>query len=171
MTMAGEIPRQAQKYTVRDEHRSLEFTGVQLAAASSENEYVQRWTEIEVYKTQAGKFVVHRAGVSLTYHRLDAPCASGKVVRFEDLDAVAESCKDCKPPHKEDAMARLKVRREMDRHSAEVVEGVEALVAALSLRRPNGSPYLSAVAADVLNQAAENDTEINAVVHSTVHID
>jgi hypothetical protein len=51
-----------QKYTVVDQNRSLVFTGILLGHASSAGARKNRWTEITIYLTDAGQYVVSGVG-------------------------------------------------------------------------------------------------------------
>lgn len=53
-----------QKFTVTDRNRSIVFTGKLLGHSSSAGEKKNRWTEITIYITDAGQYVV--AGVGQT---------------------------------------------------------------------------------------------------------
>lgn len=156
---------------VRDQDRVLEFVGEKIGHASSEGPHSLRWTEIEIYKTEAGNYVVHRIGVSLVYHSLNGRgknCRSGRTVEAADVarDIDAEPCPDCQP----DLDAVSRVRQETDRHSAEAVSGAQDLVRALSLTRDNGMTYLSAVAREALLKAAEKDPDLSALTTATVYV-
>lgn len=189
--MTGEIPAQRaaeaiaedaafRTHRVPDQHQTLEFDGRRIGFASTETEDTTRWTEIEVFVTRSGKYVVHRVGVSLTYHAAGAPCASGSLMSVEemlrdtapdDIDAEHVPCEKCKPAPASMLPPTDNVRRETDRHSADAVANPPELIKALSLRRPNGSSYLSAVARDALSDAARHDTAIGTLMNTTVRID
>ena len=52
----------------RDDNTDLRFSGVELAHVSSEKPdgpSSQRWTELTLYKTNSGKYVVQKIGVSI----------------------------------------------------------------------------------------------------------
>jgi EXLDI family protein len=52
------------KYTVTDHQRSIVFTGMLLGHASSAEENKTRWTEMTIYLTEAGQYVVAGVGQS-----------------------------------------------------------------------------------------------------------
>jgi len=176
MTMTDEIPRQASKYVVQGKQGKIEFTGTLIALASSEGPSSQRWTEIEVFRTQAGKYVVHVIGVSLVYHAMDGTgslCRSGHVTTQAELSRGSEPCKDCHPDRNRSTnrVGRdLKVRRETDRHSVEVVDSADRLSDALTITRQDGTTYLSSVASDALAQSAVKDPAVQAALNKTIHI-
>ena len=158
--------------TVRDQHQMLEFDGRLIGFGSTENDKSTRWTEIEIFATKGGNYVVHRVGASVLYHKANSNCTSGTLTRVSQLDAneIHEPCDVCKPGRLKDLDGTDRVRRESDRHSADAVESTEALVQALSLKRPNGSTFLSAVAREALTDAAEHDDRIAGLTHQKVHI-
>ena len=51
-------------YRVRDEEHSFEFRGRCLAKTSSASEGKLRWTEVELYRTSSGRYVVATLGRS-----------------------------------------------------------------------------------------------------------
>jgi hypothetical protein len=53
-----------QPFCLKDEDRNIEFRGRLLASASSEEPGKTRWTEVEIYKTVGGNYVVSTIGRS-----------------------------------------------------------------------------------------------------------
>lgn len=53
-----------QKYTVVDQTRSIIFTGTLLGHSSSAEEKKNRWTEMNIYLTDAGQYIVAGTGHS-----------------------------------------------------------------------------------------------------------
>lgn len=164
MTMT--IPQPAtERFRVRDQFQVIEFDGALIGEATTEVSSSPRWTEIEIYKTVAGNYVVHRVGASLVYHRLDTPCASGVSQTVGHVldhdDRQLEPCERCQPCdiYGDDVDHDVKVRVETDRHSATAVT-VDGVVEALTLSRPNRSQYVSNVAQQALNQALHNDPKL-----------
>lgn len=158
---------------VADQHQVLEFDGRLIGFASTETSETTRWTEIEIFRTKAGNYVVHRVGASVVYHDPKAPCASGSLAQSDELLADGDDhqpCDRCRPLPLSRLPHGSRVRRETDRHSADAIRSPEELIRALSLRRPNGSSYLSAVARDALDDAADNDETIARLTNKTVVI-
>lgn len=160
---------------VHDQHQVLEFKGERIGFASTETPDTVRWTEIEIYRTESGNYVIHRIGASVVYHDAAAPCASGSLTTparllAEPGDMDHEPCERCRPPAITKMDPNRQIRREADRHSADAVRTVEDLVKKLLLQRPNGTSYLSAVARDALAQAARTDPEIAKMTGQTVYI-
>lgn len=54
-------------WQVQDEDRTIEFRGERLAKSSSWSQGKLRWTEVEIYRTTSGRYIVATIG------RTDAP--------------------------------------------------------------------------------------------------
>jgi len=51
-----------QKFTVKDHDRAFVFNGVCLGRATSETETKKRWTEMAIYRTEAGTYIISGIG-------------------------------------------------------------------------------------------------------------
>lgn len=163
---------QPQRLRVEDQHQTIEFDGARIGFASTETAETSRWTEIEIFRTASDKYIVHRVGVSLIYHDAAAVCASGSLTDVSDLRKNDnDPCDRCRPQPVSQLSDGVRVRRETDRHSSDVVKTPQELIKALSLRRTNGSTYLSAVARDALVDAAGHDTAIAALTSTVIRVD
>jgi hypothetical protein len=170
------IPSPAtRKYRVHDQFNVLEFEGMLIGEATTETKDAPRWTEIRIYKTTGGNYIVERVGVSLVYHRVDATCASGlgRVVGdlIENDARELEPCDRCNPGdiYRGDLTLDTRVRVETDRHSASAV-AAEKLVDALTLTRTNGSRYVSNVAQSALSNALEHDPDLAGVLAAKTYV-
>jgi hypothetical protein len=54
----------AEPWEVQDHDRMITFTGVLLGDASSQSPGKDRWTEVAIYRTAAGKYIVEKIGKS-----------------------------------------------------------------------------------------------------------
>ncbi len=161
----------------------LEFAGELVGSASTEKPGKPRWVEIRLYKVSdgTGRYVLHRTGKSLAYHRLDAPCNRGVPVAASRLALNAMRCPECNPP--ELAVTRSmpghQVSAESD-HTAAVI-CTDATEAVSRLRLPNpmsakasGSGLISgrysAPAQRLLDEARQNDPDIAAALSQTRRI-
>jgi hypothetical protein len=157
--------RTLELYSVWDAYTEIQFNGTRIAHASTEVNDSVRWIEIDIYKTERGKYVIHRVGVSLVYHKHGGPC-TGKGVKTRqcDLDNDAVPCKECKPPVKhhgeyEDDHDEF-VDAEQDRHTADVCTANE-LQDKLRVHPGNGKPsFLSSPARKALDQAIAADPSL-----------
>lgn len=162
------IPAPAtRKYRVNDQYQVLEFEGTLIGEATTETDQSPRWTEIRIYKTAGGNYIVERVGVSLVYHDPEADCASGLSRGVRDLlendTRELEPCERCNPLDLEDMRPESRVKVETNRNSASAVSA-DKLVEALTLSRPNGSKYVSNVAQTALSRALEHDPSLADVL-------
>jgi hypothetical protein len=174
MTTMTHVPApNSRKHRVNDQFGVLEFEGELIGEASTESDRSPRWTEIKIYRTTGGNYVVSRVGVSLVFHTMEASCASGLPRLARDLvenDArQLEPCELCQPQDLEVLAPATRVRVETDRHSAEAVPA-EGLVEALTLKRQNGSTYVSNVAQTALSMALEHDPSLIDVLATKTFI-
>lgn len=161
--------------TVRDSVRKYAFTGTRLAYVSSEQDDKQRWTEIEIYRTESGMFIAHRVAVTTVAHQ--AGCEI--LVRFHKkyttgLEALGAdefgpeertACDKCHPDIKAimntDPTA---LYCERDRHTVLIAEYPENLIQQLHTSK-NGVRTLGPLAASALQLAADRDPALAAVFY------
>jgi hypothetical protein len=81
-----------------------EWDGWLLGSDSTETDESTRWTEIEVYRTITGKYVIRVLGKSVIYHRHypeesgEVGCNTGDQQLGRDMDADMRPCRRCRPP-------------------------------------------------------------------------
>lgn len=173
MTMTIPQP-DVRQYRVRNQFNTMTFEGQLIGEATTETPEAPRWTEIRIYKTVGGNYVVERVGVSLVYHVADAPCASGvsktigQLLEDDDLREL-EPCERCQPASIDDLPTNARVKVETDRYSADAVP-VRGVVPALTLRRDNGSEYVSNVAQAALTEALHNDPELASTLAESTYV-
>lgn len=148
-------------YEVRDGARTLQFNGIKLGASSSYRPGKGRWIEFALYQTDSGSYVLSRIGVSNIFHV--STCEV--VARYGlheldsvDLSSVAVPCLDCRPSPLEPI-----VYPEKHRYWTLVSNDPEAVLDALYKKDDFGIRYLTTVAKDVLEQAADKSAEIDMV--------
>ncbi len=146
-------------YEVKNGNRVLRFEGRHLAHSSSERPGASRWIEFDLYKTNAGSYVLSRVGVSKVYHSSVCPL----VLRYglheaswADLEADASPCEECEPDANDPV-----VYPEAYRHWTLRAEEPEAVLDALYKEDYNGARYLTRVAERLLQTAAAQDAEID----------
>lgn len=148
-------------YEVKDGSRTLTFEGKLLGESSSYRRGSTRWIEFELYRTENGSYVLSRIGVSLVFH--SGACELvGKYGLHDasvmDLSKDAVPCETCNPTYE----AQL-VFPEKYRYWAQVSEDPQAVLDALYKYDEGGARYLTWVARRVLEEAADNDPEIDSV--------
>lgn len=146
-------------YEVRNGNRMLRFEGRLLASSSSKRPGATRWIEFDLYKTEGGKYILSRVGVSHIFHTSVCPL----VARYglheadpEELTTFATPCQECHP----DSLDPV-VYPETFRYWTMVADEAEAVVEALYKPDDFGSRYLTRVAERLLSEAAAQDAELD----------
>lgn len=146
-------------YELPNGDTSVRFTGELLSKKSSRRSPTDlRWTEIEIYKTQAGKYVVHKIGRSVVYHLPGQSCSSGIVKdlrpsQVEDLGLLP--CPRCRP-----AGYLVQVCVETDRHTVHVTGSGRGVVESAHTQDDDKTIYLTWPARQALTEASEKDDAI-----------
>lgn len=160
------------KWVVKDRFDVIEFEGELIGHASTrKNEDQGRWTEIEIYRTDSGKYVVHRMGCSALFHRVGQPCTSsrGEKVRGEDISDESIGCPDCDPD--EDFDEDAEYVHEVTESSADVVTEARDLRKALVIvNKQTGREFLSSVAYAALQEAVRYDRSLLGVFERRINI-
>ncbi|HET9131835.1 MAG TPA: hypothetical protein VFO86_12850 [Terriglobia bacterium] len=147
-------------HSVFNAYEEIQFNGVRLAHQTTETPDSVRWFEIEIFRTESGKYIIHRIGVSLVYHMMNGPCVGrGTPTRFDKLNNDAMPCLTCKPPLEVDDDLSYTVSAEQDRHSAQVCRGDE-IQQRLMVRPSRGDAFLSSPARKALDQAIAADPSL-----------
>lgn len=87
--------------------RNREFTGVHIAAASTETPDYPRWTTMDLYRTDDGRYILYTVGHSVVYHLINSPCNSGTYTEADRLPEDAEPCPRCAAPAHPDGPVNL----------------------------------------------------------------
>ena len=148
-------------YEVKDGARTLQFDGVLLGSSSSQRRDSTRWIEFELYKTESGSYILSRVGVSLVFH--SGACHLVDKYKLTDMNVTkledgAVPCELCQPTFE----AQI-VFPEKYRYWAQVSDEPQAVLDALYKYDEGGARYLTAVAKRVLEEAADNDDNIDLV--------
>lgn len=129
-------------HRVQDAARYLEFDGVLLSDVSTEQDTVPRWTEMSLYRTVDGRYVLRVIGRSVVYHVHDGRCNSGIPISVDDIDDdlldELEPCVKCNPEPLEE-FTGLMVSLEEDRHTVHVCATADDVVAKLRNPKATGS--------------------------------
>lgn len=141
--------------------RVLRFEGRHLANSSSWRRGASRWIEFDLYKSDAGKYILARVGVSLVYHSVSCPLVRKYGLHEGDLTELSKnavSCPECAPGY-DDPL----IYPEEDRTWTMVSDDPEAVVAALYKEDQSGAKYLTRVAERLLQDAAAQDAGIDLI--------
>lgn len=170
MTVEIEPDGTEERFNVRDGQRTLTFVGWKIAEADSQVGTDARWTELGLYRTLTGKYVLEKVGRSDVFHSPKCTRKS-KGVQFDDLDSVPDvdehedleyqfiPCEDCRPTYD---MTPVWVERDIS--AATVLETAEQVVESLFRRESNNTRFISRVSRALLEDAVRNDEEIKRVV-------
>jgi EXLDI family protein len=152
-----------QSYELHDGPRIVRFQGTHLARKTSDDGDRLRWLELDIYRTRAGKYIVHQVGKTVVYHLTDSDCTpkSFETVDLSKLDE-GEPCPVCLPPS-DDPEKLTKVRFESDLHRVMIHETAKGLVESLENVNSQGRRYHSRVVRDVLIEASTVDEDIREV--------
>lgn len=145
------------RYKVFNGEQEINFTGEEIGFATTQDRRMSkiRWTDITIYRTQGGKYVVEKVGVSDVFHALDSACKRQNWIEQEyDADEGLRPCPDCRPS----TTGRVFV--EQDRHTTHVSETAEGCVASMHNRDDDKVEYLPNVAERALHEAARADEAI-----------
>lgn len=158
-------------YELYDQYEVVAFSGWRLAHASTEpDSRTPRWTEISIYKTTGGQYVVHTVGRSLVFHRHGGPCQRGVRTEYDELPDGAVGCRRCWDSDDVEELAeqqgtgqRPDVDLELDRFTVKIVDAT-GVPPALEDRRPGRQAAVSGVGQRALDQAADQDDELFAAI-------
>jgi hypothetical protein len=148
-------------FEVKDGNRILQFEGSILGASTSRRRDSIRWIEFELYKTENGSYILSRIGVSLVYHSGACPLVSKYKLNDAltvEIDGDSVPCEECGP-----TLEAPVVFPEKYRHWAQVSDDPQAVLDALYKYDDKGARYLTWVASRVLEEAADNDPEIDSI--------
>lgn len=148
-------------YEVKDGSRILQFSGKLLGESSSWRRDSMRWIEFKLYRTENGKYILSRVGVSLVFHSSTCPLVKRyglTEVQPYDIKSDALPCEECLPERDLPLLFP-----EKERTWAQVSDDPEPVLDALYKYDQNGARYLTHVAQRLLEQASEIDEHIDRV--------
>lgn len=173
--MTGQAIVEERRYEVRDGQRPLTFTGRLLAESDSQTGNDVRWTELTLYVTTNGKYVIEKVGRSDVYHATTCPRRSKGELHVRLNDALNddrrtidqfEPCDVCNP-----TLNTTPVCVERDIFSASLFLTVEDMIKSLYRDDKNsGMPFLSHIASTLLARASENDENIARILHTSMDV-
>lgn len=150
------------KHQVRDGPRLITFEGEILGSVSSRRDNAARWTEMSIFKTIGGQYVLEKVGRSVRTHVRGCSEILSELPRFQDEHPgddpdVGYEFHTCVPTEYD--FTQLLV--EEDRYWATITSDPEKIVDALYRKKP-GSRHLPRVSLDLLEAAEVNDQAIGA---------
>lgn len=151
-------------HKVRDGARLITFDGDLLARVTSRRDGdASRWTEMSLYRTEAGTYVLEKVGRSILMHVRecsDPNINTAKLPRFQDTHPGSDpdfefEYHDCVP--EEYDFTTLLV--EEDRFWSTIAEDPAKIVDAL-YRKKGGERHMPRTSLDLLEAAGEHDAAI-----------
>ncbi len=141
---------------INDGRQDHVFRGELIGSASSEDGKSLRWSEVEIYRTEGGQYVLVKYGISTVVHVPGAPCSNDKLEISTPAfgDAPCPVCRPSMEPSDEIAVERDRINV----HVASTEEGVREI----ALTRMNGQVFLTKIAAKALLEAF-GSTQINTI--------
>lgn len=155
-------------HEVKDGNRRLVFHGQRLATSSSKSSRSKgRWIEFELYATDNDGYVLSRTGQTRFVHSVECQISRRNGLDRMSLDEVGSlrglyECPECSINLQGD----LEFCPEVPRFWAMKFFAAEDVVDALHKKDGNGNLYLTNVARDLLEDAAEHDSEIARVYYN-----
>lgn len=155
-------------HEVKDGNRRLVFRGQRLAFSTSKTSRSKgRWIEFELYVTENDGYVLSRVGQTRFVHSVDCPTVARNKLDSMSLDTVGSFqglylCPECEISLQRDE----EFCPEVPRYWAMKFFAAEDVVDALHKQDRNGNLYLTNVARDLLEDAAEQDSEIARVYYN-----
>lgn len=153
----------------KDGDDDVEFTGVQLSLATTETPEATRWTEISIYRTEGGRYVIHRCGRSVLFHAHAGTCNTGVPIMIGQLDEFdrneLQPCARCRPGEIVDIELREMIDREVDWYNVDDCPAAE-VAETLKLKRDDGTKFISQVAQRALLEAMN----VDAVLRDSVTV-
>lgn len=141
---------------VRDGNRLLTFDGHLLASISSRTDERDRWTEMRVYQTAGGSYILEKVGRSMRLHMPGCADILKDLPLFqqahpgEDPEEGYSWCDVCSPPIGEE-YDFTQLLAEEDRYWATVSEDHKVIIDALYRKRA-GYTRLPRISIDLLNK-------------------
>lgn len=151
------------KYRIKDGARAVEFDGEKLAESTSDDGKAQRWTDLTLYRTNSGLFVIHRVGRSVVYHAQDSRCtrqAQPTLASLLTADPDYIACRKCNPPDIYSAPQNVTVLVEQDRHAAIISETARGVVDVLHGKDGNGTLFMTHTARQLIEEASRVNNDI-----------
>lgn len=143
-------------HLVRDGSRLLQFDGVLLGAVSSKRETSSRWSEINLYRTEGGSYVMEKVGRSIVTHVPGCSDIIGEIPRFQvehpGDDPDDYQYHDCVP----EVYDFTRLLSEEDRYWGIIAQEPEEIVEAL-YRKRDGAKHLTRISLDLLEAVSKVD--------------
>jgi hypothetical protein len=153
------------------------FDGWLVSSESTEADRSVRWTEIEVYLTVTGKYIVRTLGRSVIYHKRTQDgvtgCNTGRVQIGQDMDEDMLPCRKCRPPAAYASPEHDNTLFDVEVDIPTITHNLSAkgVITALHWRGNDQEPEsISYVASRLLEKLRERDPAIDAELSKPVSL-
>ena len=143
-------------FRLKDGNRVIKFSGEFLAEATSKEDDSLRWSEFKLYKTQSGKYVLQRVGLSIVYHTTWCRHGLDPVPKETVVSGGWVPCSKCRPDLDTDAV----ICPEKMRVKVVMTPDAESVVKSLYMKDSDNVFYLTNVAKELLTEASKVDEDI-----------
>lgn len=151
-------------FRVRDgQTREIKFDGELLGEVSSRRSRAPRWTELRLFRTDSGIYVLEKVGASVVVHAPNCPNIIGSLPRFQEEHPGADPadgswwiCERCGDMAVQNITTMLV---ETSRHWATIADNAAQVVDAL-YRRKDGARSMPRISLDLLDEAGKADPAI-----------
>jgi hypothetical protein len=156
------------EFVVQDGFRRITFEGNLLARASSERSGTRRWTELALYRTTAGTYILEKIGASRVTHVRDCPEVVEDLPRFqeiypgEDPDDMEFQYHDCVPEIYDFPSLLVEKDRPWAQISTDPISVIKSL-----MRYRDHSRWLPRLSMNLIEQAAELDDGVRRAYRAT----
>jgi len=174
----GKVDGVMRRYRLYNDRQSVIFEGTLLASVTSERDGVQRWTDIEIFRTKGGRFIVNKVGVSVVAHLIT--CDEVKTKKYHGIadllpeetpPELREPCPLCNP----DIELLLRtdppsLTFEQDRHRTDTYTDPESMLEDLYIVK-GGKKILTSIVLWALDEASKHDPLVESVYNKETYVD
>lgn len=160
----------SQQHELSNYDRLVRFRGERIAHATSrtgQDSSRIRWTEVDIYRTQGGSYLVHKVGKSRVFHGGSSPCSktggkrtTARQVHYnlsgeEVMDLTP--CPVCKPGELLSLPPHTAIYVEQDRATVHTSSTAAGAVESARSVDSDGVVYIPRVAERALREASQSD--------------
>lgn len=147
-------------HTIQDKTRKITVLGDKIASSSSYQPWKTRWIKFDLYKTESGKYVLHRVGMSRVYHTSECDTTINNSLDPEKVSSLGSGwvpCRLCQPDSQ-----GVYVFPESNRYFVVTCPDPGGVLESVSMYdKSTGSRYYTDVAIDLIEKACEVDEDLS----------
>ena len=151
----------SQTWNVRDDGRVITFEGVRLAEITSKRPNASRWTDMALYRTDSGKYVLTKIGRTIVLHDPACPEIVKRLNLFMDEYPEGDPERDGFDLHPciGETYYMDEILVEQTRYWAFIADSSDAVVEALH-KNEGGVRFLPRMSIRLLDEAILRDTDL-----------